>query len=93
MAFVQPLYNATVRRFASKWKPRCARAAIHNQAHELQFRERTIRYRLFMDKRQVVSRAGVSPADQALVERLRGGDEASFVALLDRTRVLFCASP
>ncbi len=37
-----------------------------------------------MDKRQVVSRARVSPADQALVERLRGGDEASFVALLDR---------
>ena len=37
-----------------------------------------------MDEKQAVSSVGASSADQALAERLCAGDEASFVALLDR---------
>lgn len=57
---------------------------MHGRAHELQFRERQIRYRSSMDENQAGSSVEISRTDQALVERLRTGDEASFVALLDR---------
>jgi RNA polymerase sigma-70 factor (ECF subfamily) len=61
-----------------------AHGRAHYPAHELLFRERKIRYRLSMGAKWAVPSVGTSAAEQALIERLCAGDEASFVALINR---------